>query len=521
MKHYFLAGAAALALFSFSAGASFAEEPALPIGLGGTAEAPSSAASSDSDMPALPAGLGGASHSASSSDDDGMPSLPSGLADLGGNGSGSDTGSASASSGTASDSESGASFTDRLHDFTGSLPFELTGFAEMRGGVRVHDQNYEKRTSIGEERLQLQMDKYWNNVTMRVTSDFVADQVADHYPINLDTGAGWIDLREAYLSWRATSFMDIKAGRQVLTWGTGDFLFLNDMFPKDYDSFFIGRDDEYLKAPSDALKTSFFSDLANLDLVYSPHFNAARYNDGSRISIYNPLVGAVAGNQNILDVDPRSDWFSEDEWAARLYRNFGAYETALYAYNGYWKTPQGLDMSNSRAFFPRLSTYGGSVRGPVSKGIGNVEVAYYDSMDDRAGTNPLLPNSQFRFLAGYEQEIATELTGGIQYYVEHTMDYAALKRNAPSGSPLPRENRQVITVRLTKMLMNQDLTLSLFNFWSPNELDGYVRPVANYKINDQWQFSTGANIFYGQKRTTFFGQLEDNTNIYACLRYSF
>ena len=45
---------------------------------------------------------------------------------------------------------------------------------------------------------------------------------------------------------------DIKVGKQVLTWGTGDYLFLNDLFPKDYQSFFAGREDEYLKAPSNA-----------------------------------------------------------------------------------------------------------------------------------------------------------------------------------------------------------------------------------------------------------------------------
>ena len=63
------------------------------------------------------------------------------------------------------------------------------------------------------------------------------------------------------------SAFDIKVGKQVLTWGTGDYLFLNDLFPKDYQSFFAGREDEYLKAPSNALKVSGYTDIANVDLV--------------------------------------------------------------------------------------------------------------------------------------------------------------------------------------------------------------------------------------------------------------
>ncbi len=48
--------------------------------------------------------------------------------------------------------------------------------------------------------------------------------------------------------------VNLKIGRQVFTWGTGDYLFINDLFPKDYESFYIGRDDEYLKRPSEAVK---------------------------------------------------------------------------------------------------------------------------------------------------------------------------------------------------------------------------------------------------------------------------
>ncbi|MFW6031595.1 MAG: hypothetical protein ACOC9T_03300, partial [Myxococcota bacterium] len=32
--------------------------------------------------------------------------------------------------------------------------------------------------------------------------------------------------------------------------GTGDLVFLNDLFPKDWRSFLLGRDLDYLKAPS-------------------------------------------------------------------------------------------------------------------------------------------------------------------------------------------------------------------------------------------------------------------------------
>ena len=235
MKKLLLLSVFCFPLLPVTAGA---EEPPLPMGLGGGP----SAETQTSSEPALPSGLG-----------DDEPALPSGLEEETAN---------SAQESDEWEYEEGAG---------SDLPFDLTGFIETRAGVRIPDQDFEKRASIGEARLQLQAEKFWDNIGVRVTSDFVADPVADRWAVDLDEGDGFVDLREAFVSWRATDFMDIKAGRQILTWGTGDLVFLNDLFPKDFDSFFIGRDEEYLKAPSDALKTSFFMGLVNLDVVYTPH----------------------------------------------------------------------------------------------------------------------------------------------------------------------------------------------------------------------------------------------------------
>ena len=69
----------------------------------------------------------------------------------------------------------------------------------------------------------------------------------------------------------------------------------------------------------------------------------------------------------------------------------------------------------------------------ADSGIGNIELGYYDSTDDRSGDDPLVRNSEYRFLVGYEREIARELTMGVQYYVEQMQDYRRYKRNLPPG----------------------------------------------------------------------------------------
>ena len=85
----------------------------------------------------------------------------------------------------------------------------------------------------------------------------------------------------------------------------------------------------------------------------------------------------------------------------------------------------------------------------------------------------------------------------------------------------PDRTRHMLTLRLTKLAMNQNLTLSAFSFWSPNESDGHLRLRASYKLSDAWLVEGGGNFFYGPHDDVFFSQLNDNTNIYFALRRSF
>jgi len=399
---------------------------------------------------------------------------------------------------------------DQSDSLLSQLKPEFHGFYEIRTGYRTRNDKYEKDMSRAETRLQLELSSYLDWAELRAKGDIIGD---------LFTEQGDFDLREAYILTTPYDFMDLKVGRQVLTWGTGDLIFINDLFPKDWQSFFIGRDDEYLKAPSDAAKVSLFSNLANIDIVFTPQFDSDRFISGERLSYWNSTLGRLAGRDAIVHVDKPDRWFRDYELAARLYRNIKSYEVAFYGYWGYWKSPGGQNDAGE-ATFPDLNVYGASVRGPVAKGIANCEFGYYESADDKSGTNTLANNSELRFLAGYTQEIARDFTAGLQYYIEHMLDYGDYLDNLSSG-PARDRDRHLLTLRLTKLLMNQNLRLSLFTYFSPTDKDAHIRPKLHYKATDQLALELGANIFFGDYPNTFFGQFENNTNIYTAVRYSF
>jgi hypothetical protein len=102
------------------------------------------------------------------------------------------------------------------------------------------------------------------------------------------------------------------------------------------------------------------------------------------------------------------------------------------------------------------------------------------------------------------------------------MDYDGYYNNPFTVKATARDEfRHVFTLRLTKMLMNQNLILSFFTFYSPNDHDAYFRPIATYKLTDRWTLTANGNIFVGQDDHTFFGQMKNNSNLNLGVRYSF
>ena len=399
--------------------------------------------------------------------------------------------------------------------------FSLNGFLDGRAGIRTQADPHEPDGALGELRAQLSAERIGDAYTATLVADLLYDQIVTSHEVDLETGRGWLDLREANLLFTPTSFADVKLGRQVLTWGVGDMLFINDLFPKDWQSFFGGRDTDYLKAPSDAALLSLYPGPVDIDLVYTPRFDADRYIDGSRNSYWNPMLGRRAGRDAIADPIRPDECFTDDEFAVRLRRTLDGYELAAYGYYGFWKSPEGFEAEAMRATFPPLSVYGASVRGALAGGLLSLETGHYDSRDDRGGGDPGIPNSQQRGLVGYEREIARDLQMGVQYYVEYMFDYDTYRGALPPGQTARDEARQVVTLRLTKLVLGQTLTLSLFGYFSPTDQDAYLRPSAAYKASDNLLLEAGAQGFTGRRPDTFFGQFENDSSVYAAVRYSF
>jgi len=388
---------------------------------------------------------------------------------------------------------------------------DLHGFVETAGGIRTADSSVQSQEdyTLRETRAQIRLNAYGDGTEAFVRLDALQDDVAGG-------GSADVELREAFL--RFTTFsghVDVKGGRQALTWGTGDLVFINDLFPKDWESFFAGREDQYLKAPSDALRLGLFGLPFDVDAVITPEFTPDRLpRPGVRFSIPVSNEFQLKGRPTVVE---------NAETALRLSRYVGSFDVALYGYRGFFKTPVGFTTdpaapAQTFLYYPELAVYGASARGSLLGSVAWVEGGYYDSREDRDGTSPVVPNSSARGLVGMERQLAEDFNATIQWYGEWMMHHS----EAVDADPVNTgdEWRHLLTLRLEKWLRYQTIRLSFFGFWSPTDEDAHLRPMVGYKVSDEVEVTLGANLFEGKNPTTF-GMFDNDDNIYARLRYGF
>ena len=357
-----------------------------------------------------------------------------------------------------------------------------------------------------EERAQLKLDATAGSWRVYLKGD-------GHYD-HLGRGGG-AELREAYLDYSTGAF-DVRFGRQVITWGLGDLVFVNDVFPKDHEALFAGRPLENLKRGVDALKLGAYPEFASFELVLAPSFRESRIPDARRFWLFDPMPGVTSRET----VKP-----GQGDWALRAYRDVAGYDAAVYLYRGFQRTPSMRPDSLSAPtrisfFFPELAVYGASLSGRAGGGVMSLEAAHYDSRRDRAGKDFTVPNSQTRLLAAYQLQPWEDLTLNLQYYAERMRDYGNYLAALPAGFPVERRWQASASLRATQLYLHQTLRFSVYASYNTSNGDYFLNPELHYSFTDRVWGALGLNVF-GGKPWGQFGQLSRNDNLYLQMRHEF
>ena len=388
-----------------------------------------------------------------------------------------------------------------------SAEVTLSGFMQQNTAFNTAGQNPDGRHYKWlEERAQVKLDATGDAWRLLVKGDLAYDHLGRQ---------DQSELREGYFDYAGGNW-DLRLGRQIITWGLGDLVFVNDFFPKDHEALFAGRSLEYLKRGVDAVKLGAYPEFASFELVLAPGFRESRIPDANRFWLYDPMPAVI----NRETVKP-----GQGDVALRAYRDVAGYDAALYWYRGFQRTPS-MRPDNMTApakimyFYPKLAIYGASLSGRAGDGVLSLEAAYYDSHDDRAGNDFAVPNSQTRLLAGYQIQPVEDISLGFQYYAEIMHDYGAYLATLPAGFPADKRWSHTVTARLTQFFLHQTLRFSAYASYNASNGDRFVNPELRYSFTDKVWGAVGAN-FFGGKPWGQFGQLARDDNVYLQARYEF
>ena len=149
----------------------------------------------------------------------------------------------------------------------------LSGFIQQNTAFNTAGQNPDGRHYKWlEERAQLKLDATGDAWRLLAKGDLAYDHLGRQNES---------ELREGYVDYAGDNW-DLRLGRQVITWGLGDLVFVNDFFPKDHEALFAGRPLEYLKRGVDAVKLGAYPEFASFELVLETDFRERSIVDARR-----------------------------------------------------------------------------------------------------------------------------------------------------------------------------------------------------------------------------------------------
>jgi hypothetical protein len=420
----------------------------------------------------------------------------------------------------------------------------FTGFVEIEQGGHIGEESaVDEQWVMSNRRFRLESQANNEMGSIFLKADLIDDSIFDET---------YIDLREARIVVTPVEQIDLSVGKQVNTWGVGDMLFINDLFPKNWVSNFLGRDMESMKDSANSFRiTGYLGDFI-VDVVYHPEFAPDTTPTGCRLSVYDPNTQSLVSNSS--SCDSQHEYFDQpeddtSETAARIKMQAGSFELALYAYKGFFKNPKGMQWADTNgngtgetdlvdgqqagyttliSYYPRLQVQGFSVEGQLGPGIVSLETGKYQSMEDEDGDNPLIENSKWKYLIGYRMDVSANFSAGVQWYQEQMLQYDRYETSMETYFPQiadykKKERQNTYTLRLTIKAQQETLWINLFHYERPEDKDRFTKLDISKRLNDNLEAVFGINLFDGEDHyeDRDFGMLKNDDNLFARLKYNF
>jgi hypothetical protein len=383
------------------------------------------------------------------------------------------------------------------------LSLQLNGFVDTYHALQLSSP-YKIMSS--RTRLRLEMRANYGEASL-----FSSVNLAYNGIIDEQTGAF---LREAYLDY-AGKYLEVKAGRQIITWGVADGLRITDLIsPMDYTEF-MANDYDDIRVPVNAINLKYPGESFSAELVFVPvpeYFVMPSGED-------NPWTMPLLPNASMDLSGTPEKRIKNSEVGTRLrffLENLDFSLTALRTFN---KSPVTITEYDPKAgsvlikgLYKPMYVLGGDFSIPVGEFVVRGEMAgYFGEPIALNDSRRYRLRKTFNALLGLDWYAGDNWTFMVQYMHKVIMDY---RRELGM-----EQNTSMVTARVSKELLNNTLKLSVYGMYDIDNVSFYIRPAADYLLNDQITVSLGSDILGGRRGT--FKTYNKNTQIWVKGKYFF
>ena len=383
------------------------------------------------------------------------------------------------------------------------LSLQINGFVDSYHALQT---SYPHKVMSSRTRLRLEMRADYGEASLYSSMNLAYNSL-----LKDQTGAF---LREAYFDY-AGDFLEVKAGRQIVTWGVADGLRITDLIsPMDYTEF-MANDYDDIRVPVNAIDLKIPGERVSAEVVFVPvpeYFVMPSGED-------NPWTMPLPERTRMDLSGTPEKRLKNSEYGGRLrffLENLDFSLTALHTFN---KSPVTVASYNPqtdsvliRGVYKPMNVFGGDVSIPMGEFVVRGEIAeYFDE--------PIA----FSNSGGYLLRNTLNALVGIDWYAGNNWTFMAQYMHKFVGRYREKlgieEHSSMVTARISKELLNNTLKFSLYGMLDVDNLGYYVRSAADYLLSDQITVSFGADGFGGKRGT--FKTYKKKTQIWAKGKYFF
>jgi len=295
-------------------------------------------------------------------------------------------------------------------------------------------------------------------------------------------------LREAY-AYYSDNHWDVRAGRQIITWGVADALRLTDIIsPMDYTEF-LAQDYDDIRIPVGSLRLRYSQEKWCAEVVAIP------------VSSFFELPTDAENPWSVGPLpigDEPSHRLYNMEYGGRLSFFLSGIDFSLSALHTWNKQPV---FYNGVGQYHRMTMLGADCSIPFGQFVIRGEFAEYldeaQTFGRAASSNALL---------------------GLDWYAGNDWSLSAqyAHKYVTSGE---HRNTGLATLRISKDLLRNTLALQSFAYIDVTNGGVYNRLSADYAINDQLHATLGYDFFHADRGT--FTVYDHNSEVFVKLKYSF